>query len=245
MAMYTKMNKYFKFLEWICYFCLCGLAVSLTWQVVSKFLEKESSFNQSTKPIARTPTIALCFSSKSHDYTYGLDFNISMYSSYASYKKDSSRKLSLDLDKHKDLFLEIITSYAGKCYKLLPHRNLNGLNIFQVITVNFNSERHPFEKLPKLKVYITSEDNFFGVYFNHWINGELLEFDIDPYDYVGIDIKEEQYLYLHEKKNCTIENKFLECFEDKLAKSDFYGCPRKCLPFTPQNMNVLLCQCVI
>ena len=238
MEMYSKLNKYFKYLEWICYFGLCGLAVSLTWQVVSKFLEKESSFIQSTKPISRTPTIALCFSSNSLDYTYGVDFNISIYPSYATYKKDISRMFSLDLNQDQDKILEIITSYAGKCYKVLPLENLNGLNTFQVITVNFNQEKHLSEQLPKLKVFITSEDNFFGIYFSYWMNGELLEFDINPNNYVAIDIKEEQYVYLQEKKDCSGDNNFLKCFEDKLVKSDFDRCPRKCLPFTPQNLNI-------
>ena len=180
MEMYSKMNKYFKFLEWICYFGLCGLAILLTWQVVSKFLEKESSFIQSRKTIVRAPTIALCFSPKNLDYTYGLDFNISIYSSYTAYAKDISRRLSLDLYKDKEKFQEIITSYSGKCYKVIADTFNGSQSMFKVVTVNFNTEKHPLEKIPKLKVHITSEDNFFGIFFSLWINGEPFEYEIEP-----------------------------------------------------------------
>ena len=42
---------------------------------------------------------------------------------------------------------------------------------------------------------------------------------------------------MQKTNNCFEVSNYLKCLEEKLTKSDFHGCPIKCFPYSPQNLN--------
>ena len=223
----------FKSIDWIIFLILCGFAILLTWEVLLKFWAKDSSMKRLSEHLETTPVIGICFSPISTNFIYGKDFNISRYFDYNDYKEDNERKWVVE----KDEVNEIITSYSGKCYKI-PSSKVNG-RAYEIITVNFNQEN--INDVPNIKFYVTSDDNFFGILFSHWILGEVLDFEVQQNQFIGADLKEEKYIYLEETNDCLIEVDILECFEQKLASTNFEDCPRKCLPYTSQNKILPMC----
>ena len=223
----------FKSIDWVVFLILCVFAIFLTWEVLQKFWAKDSSMKRLNSPIEKTPAIGICFSPISVNFTYGKDFNISRYFVYNDYKEDQERKWVIN----KDEMNEIVTSFAGKCYKI-PSSKVNG-RVNQIITVNFNKEN--VNEVPNIKFYITSDDNFSGIFFSHWMLGEVLDFEVQQNHFIGADLKEEQYIYLEETNDCLMGVDVFKCFEQKLASTNFHGCPRKCLPYTTQNQVLPMC----
>ena len=225
-------NLIFKSFDWIVFLILGAIGIFLTWEVLLKYWAMDTSMKRLRKPIEKTPAIGICFTPITYSLKYGIDFNISRYSSYADYFKDQERKNVADLN-------EIFTTYAGKCYKV-PSSKVVG-KAYEVITVNFNQAN--IKDVPKVKFYITSEDNFFGIFYANWIQGEILDYEVQQDSFVGVNIKEEQYIYLEETNDCLRGVDFLKCAEQKLTNTKFDGCPRKCLPYTSPNPNQILPIC--
>ena len=225
-------NLIFKSFDWIIFLILSAIGVFLTWEVLLKYWAMDTSMKRLRKPIEETPAIGICFAPISYSLRYGIDFNISRYPSYEDYIEDQERKNVADLK-------EIVSTYAGKCYKV-PSSKVDG-KAYEVITVNFNKAK--IKDGPKVKFHITSEDNFFGIFYANWIQGEILDFEVQQNNFLGVNIKEEQYIYLQETNDCILGVDFLKCAEQKLTNTNFDGCPRKCLPYTSPNQNQILPIC--
>ena len=170
--------KYFKAIEWILFFVLCGISAVFMYGVLDKFFSGKTSFTQSESSIKELPTITLCFSnpdSRKTDYEYGSDFKIV----YKSYNRQQS--IILNEGENPELLGKIIhlenltTLYMRKCYKLTPVLvNDYVMELFKrtEVFLHFN-ESITFEDLPSLRIYITSEINSDGVVLNRWVNGKV------------------------------------------------------------------------
>ena len=75
-----KRDFAFKFIEWIIYFILTGVAITFIVQgkVLDKYLKERSTFAQSEEPITDHPTIISCVKPKQYwqDLVLGTDFGI-------------------------------------------------------------------------------------------------------------------------------------------------------------------------
>ena len=127
----TQHDKYFLVIEYIFYFCLCGLSIIFTHGVVEQFISGKTSFSQSEEPIKDLPTIMICFSKPISNsimlnmYEYGTDFNIH-YSICTNNCKEWSDEKILTEGRNSTLtgevvyFEKIITTMRSEppCYKL-------------------------------------------------------------------------------------------------------------------------------
>ena len=123
------------------------------------------------------------------------------------------------------------TIWSGTCYKISTERTSHsavnrGYSPFILVEYNKLIE---INNLPLLKAYFTSEKNAYGVTFSEWMDGEVLEFNIETNVYQEISLRPERYIYLRAKSKC-IDDSFYECFGFKFLSNNFNECPRKCLP---------------
>ena len=75
----THQIKYIRVIEWILYFCLCGISVFFMYGVLDKFFSGKTSFAYYDESVKELPTIIFCFSksdSTKTEYEYGSDFKI-------------------------------------------------------------------------------------------------------------------------------------------------------------------------
>ena len=56
----TQHVKYFQVIEYILFFCLCGLSIVFMRGVLDQFFSGKTSFSQSEEPIKELPTIVIC-----------------------------------------------------------------------------------------------------------------------------------------------------------------------------------------
>ena len=210
----TIQVKYFKAIEWILFFVLCGISAVFMYGVLDKFFSGKTSFTQSESSIKELPTITLCFSnpdSRKTDYEYGSDFKI-------EYNIKSNRQQSIILNEGENpellgeiIYLENLTTlYMRKCYKLTPvlvndyaMESIKRTRIF----LYFN-ESITLEDLPSLRIYITSEINSDGVVLNQWVNGKVTKINIDKGMRKAIELKQTQHNFLTTNTKCGYESKF-------------------------------------
>ena len=75
----THQTKYIPVVEWVLYFCLCGISVFFMHGVLDNFFSGKTSFTHYNVPVNERPTIMLCFSKsdlRNTEYEYGSDFKI-------------------------------------------------------------------------------------------------------------------------------------------------------------------------
>ena len=222
-------NKLFKIFEWILLCILFLISILCTWGVIEKFNSKTTSIGQKEKPITKRPTITFCFSD-AKIWTYGTDFNISYY------KRDGQDgdldPLDMGENYHEftkeHVYLEgLHTIYFGICYKISASFNDTALqNVYTPIKIKANKE------LPVLNIYITSEENSYGITTSIWMDGEVMKIDLPPMMYRTIDIKVLKQVYLETGTHPCGNNAFYECFGTIIAKSNFSECPKFCLPIS-------------
>ena len=118
-----QVAKYLQVIEWILFFCLCGLSVVFMNEVLYKFFSGKTSFTQSEESIRELPTIVICFSkpySRKTQYEYGSDFKIKYEITVKNWhnkgiflKEGTNSKVfgeNLSLEK-------ILTKYHGNCFR--------------------------------------------------------------------------------------------------------------------------------
>ena len=114
-------HKYFTFIEWILYFCLCGLSAVFMNEVLDKFFSGKTSFSTSEETIKELPTIVLCFSkpnSRKPQYEYGSDFQIGYLISDKNWNNETFilKEGTNSLKFGETLWLgKIATEYEGNC----------------------------------------------------------------------------------------------------------------------------------
>ena len=159
---------------------------------------------------------------------------------------DDSATTSKPSEKHKIFVEKLLTLYFGICYK---------------ITIDFYIARHIkflFEfgegewakKPPTPEIYITSEENAYGILWKNWINGEELKFPINYVTDNDFILKTENTYYLEETTVCTKKHTFNDCVSKAILEANYkikrtYAnvCKNPCLPFslpwTPDNNGKL------
>ena len=156
---------------------------------------------------------------------------------------DDSATLSKPSEKHKIFVEKLLTLYFGICYK---------------ITIDFYIARHirflfkfgegqwAADKPPTPEIYITSEENAYGILWKNWINGEELKFPINYVTDNDFILKTENTYYLEETTVCTKKHTFNRCVSKAILDANYkikrtYAnvCKNPCLPFslpwTPQK----------
>ena len=188
-----------KLIQFIFLFILCMVALGFMKEVLEQFNSNDTSLKMSEVPIKHYPTITFCF--QNDNLTYGADFNISYkyvllqgehidyepeYTEYEYNENDYGYipELRVRFQKVYSHLLE------GICYLI---RQINEETIkthgdYVAIHVNFN-ESIPFESLPMIEMYLTSESNSYGVIFKEWMDGHELGFEFERVILKSISLK--------------------------------------------------------
>ena len=165
---------------------------------IHQYESKATNFKRKEIPVIQRPVVTICPKLNS-SYKYGIDFNISIgsivaklgsntvkcsefYNEYGSYDyQPTYDDCDYDyLDVYETSFtLESMRNLWRRmsCYKIVYDPNImyDAKIPFQVVLVFGDSI--PFEELPEnIHVYLTSNDNSYGVIYNAWIDGNELWF---------------------------------------------------------------------
>ena len=83
--MYPKKDICFAVFEWTLILTLGIISVFLSWEMFSKYQTSDSTFKRREVIITEVPTITICFNPKVDHLKLGIDFNISMFLSWADF----------------------------------------------------------------------------------------------------------------------------------------------------------------
>ena len=228
--MAPKHGTYLRVIEYILFFGLFGISIYFTEEVVGKFLAGKSSFNQSEKSIQELPRITLCFTKPEFartNYEYGRDFRIKYEIGY----EKNRPFVFLENGKKSNVLNEIvffekmITKFMGNCYKVTAFTEYSAM--MRAVILYFN-QTIPYDDLPTLTLFITSEKNSYGAVSSNWKNGKVTKVEIEKGFTKIFTLKADQYNYLSGK--CS-EEAFYECWGRLLAK-ELEDVPTKCSPFS-------------
>ena len=213
-----KMNV-FKMIEWTMFICLFIVSIYFMWDVMNKYKSKDTSFKQYKKNLTQYPTIV--FSLDPWSCEYGVDFNIII---------DQHHKLSIGNASINDniISLEPVETVFG-CYFKMQKISLSQEikpTKFDIL-FKFN-QSIPKEELPLTKLYITSEENSYGIVMFNWLEGETLVYDAKPETMTEIILKGEQILSLPEKGECQKKSAYY-CVATLIQTFDCKNCSKRCI----------------
>ena len=172
-------NRIWFAVEIILLLVLFSLSLPILAQIFSQFISESSSFKQSEEPIKEFPTITICTPYTS--FKYGVDLNISMWiydymmlieeGEYEySWKENGNFIEMIKLEKFQSLLLE------GFCYKISKNITYDIVNMddgYNTIILSFNKSI-PYDKLPDVDMFLTSEKNSLGILMYDWMDGKEL-----------------------------------------------------------------------
>ena len=231
----TKENI-FKVLEWMIFLGLCCLSFYFMKGVLEQYFSNDTSFKHSEVMLKERPTIVICFTSiiendqKKHftsKYVLGKDFNITYQHENLIIGQEQKTK---NVKEVETVILEKLpnTGSYGTCYVIVSQILVMNPAEWKTIGVNF-AKSIPMEILPKIKFFISSFDNAFGIYSNEWLDGKIYKRDIGKSsNWVQIVINVEEYNYLKSMSHCN-DYTFFDCYMSHLVMDDFKGCPIKCI----------------
>lgn len=124
-------------------------------------------------------------------------------------KTDVSESESRLIKKVEKLY----TLWDGLCYKITP--NITATKVLHnYFKLEFNNE----EDIPnKTKIFLTSENNSYGIITSKWTEGEVFEVDIEPHkrEYHGADLTYSKHERLEETSKCECGCQHRKCLAQK------------------------------
>ena len=218
-----SISKFFRAIDWFLFFAFSLLSVFFMFQVLEQYISGKSGFSTSEQPITELPTITICFTmtgkydGDTPKYQYNSDFKI-------EYRVDW--KISVGFLKegrntnefNETIYLQkILTKYSGTCYKVSAKLSATDSSQFlkhkgkyTSIIVYFNQSISE-KKLPRLKVFITSEKNSYGITNNGWRDGKANKFSVESNVLKQMDLEPVEYRYLKRSKSKCRSESFYEC----------------------------------
>ena len=249
-------SKLFTFLEWIVIVCLIFFSGFFMTDVWDKYTSKDTSFKPYSEPRSILPTIVICF--KPYVKKTSLDkYNITQSSLFYSefpeeieniwdefyqegyYHLDKDYDLQFhwgdynlhegtnDIGEGKTAEVEVLhTVWTGVCSKISfqDFKQESFLSFF----VNFN-ESLSLEDVPQVDIYLTSEDNAYGIMGYGWNMGDELEFTLHGYEQ-DYKLKTIMYKYLNTSTPCG-ETIYNQCSLKRFEEYKF-NCTNPCLAVT-------------
>ena len=164
-------------------------------------------------------------------YHLNEDFNISL--------RDHPN-LSEGLNQYEENSLvkveTLLTLWFGVCYKISA---INFTENDQLIfRLNFNHDTHEAKDIPKPEIYITSEDNAYGILAMNWMNGNELKFSVHAMANT-FTIHAIKHKMLGMKSYCLNDVVVKSYDEDliRMVESTNFECENLCFPITFSNMK--------
>ena len=172
-----KQNKILFAFNVIIFLILLALSIPILAQIFSQFFSESSTFKQSEEPIKEFPTITICTPYTSFEYGVNLNISMGMYDYEAfieegeyeySWKENANFVEYITLEKFQSLLV------SGFCYKITKNITYDIIHMddgFIWIYLSFDTSI-PFDELPDLDIFLTSEKNSPGVLKYEWMDGD-------------------------------------------------------------------------
>ena len=231
----TKENR-FKVLEWIIFLGLCCLSFYFMKGVLQQYFSNDTSFKHSEVMLKERPAIVICFTSffendqKKHftsKYILGKDFNITYQNENLNIGQEQKAKNVKEVETVTLGKLPNTGSY-GTCYVIESQILVMNPAEWKTIAVDFEKSI-PMKLLPKIKFFISSYNNAYGIYTNEWLDGKIYKRDIGKSsNWVQIILNVEKYNYLKSITHCNYYT-FTECYISHFLMDNYKNCSRKCI----------------
>ena len=212
-----KVKYIFKGIECFLYIGLCCLAGYFMKDVIDKYQAKETVLGLSLKPITKLPTLVFCFETEVQ-LKYGKDFKISYWNILYQIEKKLLEEKQQNVFESEVLELREI---KYNCYKINATSTVPMVKNLaeRLFDVEFISESKP-----KTKIHFTSEENYFGIFFDDWIYGKVFIQKIYPNQDILLSLQPTHNIYLAETSHCS-EKSFIDVL---LQESESSKCAEKC-----------------
>ena len=254
MMVMKLVEKFHKLIDWALFCFLCCASIILIWGVVDHYNSGISNFAQSEQPVTELPTVVYCFlkgqgSGENIYLLYGTQFTIeyklSDYWGSESVILKEGKNVAISFHHHhsnaqdvthhhETIFLEkLITLHMGICYKITTISDVTAPGSVRSTIFNFNETN---ENPAVLKIFITSEDNAYGIVQNVWMDGTVSKLSVKKYFFVETSLKPLQRKYLKSNNECS-ELPFYECFGSLLA-AILEECHTKCNVFSLPSLPI-------
>ena len=247
MAWYTLLSKNTKSLiSWLLYIGLVVIGLTFVWRVLCEYTEGKTSFHVRTEHLypQDQPTLTICFEYRKQlkyntDFSIGITYNDSLFTPLSEGKNDFE-----DMNGTRyQLHMAPLSVFDDKkwlhrhCFKISPQDSEN----FSSGTYNIifsNSTKPPSEAI----LYFTTEENSYGVIFNHWFDGEVHPYVLKKgwFHDIGIPIITS---YTFNLTKCSAES-YYQCLSSKFTmKNSCEGdlCSRYSLPSAKPLENLPPC----
>ena len=176
-------NRFLSACEATVFLILFLISIPILIQVFDQFFSESSTFKQTVEPIQEFPTITIC--TQSITFEYGVDVNISIgMHDYEKLIEEGKYEYNW---KENGNFVENITLenfqlliVGGFCYKITKNITYDIVHMndgYNQITLNFNKSI-PYDELPDVDIFLTSEKNSLGVLKYEWMDGDELHLKI-------------------------------------------------------------------
>ena len=165
---------------------LSVLAMFFMKEVLNQYASNDTSMKQNDVPIFEIPAVTICF--KDHkDYQYGIDLNITVGDAILDlYERNSSytNELYSALNENMRGIVKLEKTYcyvdSEDCYKVTRPNDQKYDRIPMQFSIYVKFDQSiPYEDLPDIEVFFTSEDNADGIIFKEWMEGIELSQDFD------------------------------------------------------------------
>ena len=260
-----SIENVFKALEWGILVALLICSYYFFWSVMlSKFQDKKTSFSTYQEVRTEMPTTVLCFApfgKPSVLEKYNMTIKNLVYSNYPEnllnnswtefsnetfyilnkdfylYTSSNDTWQTLNEGENNETHIMTIeklqTVWSGLCYKMTYKNFSFDKPNFQL---KFDSSLAS-EDIPLAEIYLTSEDNAYGILGYSWNNGVELKLQVEGYDQ---DFK----IYASKKNSLNVTktcSKYLyhKCEMETISNHDYSHCKnRTCLAMTlPPSLN--------
>ena len=247
-------------MEWVLYFLLLGLSYIFIDQTYQEYVEGRTNYLTSSHTLSTEdhPTISVCF-----DHTENLSFENMTFITIVANATDNETNTRTDADvelKEGDnivrgadgivrlIHLEKLFTFDERswtrrnCFKMrqhfedpeitmgfLTHRDGVTLGDFFIEFPEDNTTDH------NAHLYMTSEENAYGIVVKHWYDGQVDHIPLKAGWYYNLSINGvDEYRYLKESLHHEpcVQESFYQCISNKLAEAfkDFTG--EKCALFS-------------
>ena len=205
--------------RWTAYCIFCLAAVYIMKDVIEQYQASETYLGQSLKPITKIPTLVFCFESR-EKVRYGEDTRIL----YKNILYDDNTKVLQSGQQYFPNETIELTNIKYNCLKINSTSSLSILEpgAWRLFTVEVFSQDKP-----EVKVYFTSEENYFGVLFDDWFNGKVYIQNLSPTQSIQVSFQPSEYMYRSKDSDCSKQS-MIDLWRGNLHKVNFSSCSEKC-----------------
>ena len=119
-------------------------------------------------------------------------------------------------------FSIITTAWNGECYQLEPMGYQIVKGAYEAMVIHNLTDKISYEVLKSIKVTYTSSKNAIGILGAFWLDGDVLDFELERDSAQEIGLRETETIwtiYLKEKSKCSSDS-FYDCFLPKFLEKD-------------------------